>query len=159
MSRTHFGASGACGARKAGFFFMDQFHLPKWFQWGITHPLRGPGKYVCSQIWGKYVVCNFPQNLPLRIYLMCANVRIVLLQRPFTAPSGSEGQIQGVGVSLKNWESTRLKSITTALCFNQKLGKYIYQLHLSWYSKWIFLKFPWIWHLKMLPMDLWIIIS
>ena len=38
---SRFRAPPARGAREAGFFFMDQFLLPRRFQWGITRPHAG----------------------------------------------------------------------------------------------------------------------
>ena len=43
MSGTRFCAQRAHGAREAGYFFMDQFVLPRRFQRGIARPWSGSG--------------------------------------------------------------------------------------------------------------------
>ena len=48
MSGTRFHVPRARGARKAGFFFMDQFLLPRRFQRGIACPLKGSGSGFSS---------------------------------------------------------------------------------------------------------------
>ena len=48
MSRTRFCALRARGARKTGFFFMDQFLLPRRFQRGIARPWEVLASAFCS---------------------------------------------------------------------------------------------------------------
>ena len=76
MSGTHFRALRARGAREAGFFFMDQFLLPRRFQQGITHPWESSGSMFAVD----FLACAIsPKTHHLRIYLMRADVPMVLL--------------------------------------------------------------------------------
>ena len=48
VSGTRFRALRARGAREAGFFFTDQFFLPRRFQRGIARPWGGSGSVFYS---------------------------------------------------------------------------------------------------------------
>ena len=48
MGGTCFSAVRARGAREAGFFFTDQFILPRRFQRGIARPWAGSGSWFGS---------------------------------------------------------------------------------------------------------------
>ena len=97
-----------------GFHWVSEIYIPKCilfchsfgirigritqFQQYLTYDFRfcssvNRAIYVCTQIWGKFSVCNFHQNTvgltrPLRIDFMRADVLIVQLQRSFTTLKG-----------------------------------------------------------------------